>query len=96
VPVITRVGRTVVGRAGLSQLSNLGLSSLAADSDERFVALAVELSRDLEGLATMRQELRQRLEQSPLCDARLFAQHVESAYRQMWRNWCQYKLPMAG
>ena len=30
VPVVTCVGRTVVGRAGYSQLSNLGLSDLVA------------------------------------------------------------------
>ncbi len=37
VPVITRVGDTVAGRAGWSQLSNLKLAELAGHSDEEFV-----------------------------------------------------------
>jgi predicted O-linked N-acetylglucosamine transferase (SPINDLY family) len=32
VPVVTLVGKTVVGRAGLSQLANLGLTELAAET----------------------------------------------------------------
>jgi len=32
--------------------------------------------------------LRQRLESSPLMNAPLFAQNLESAYRQMWRRYC--------
>jgi protein O-GlcNAc transferase len=95
VPVVTRIGRTVVGRAGLSQLSNLGLSSLAASSDEEFVRIVVELSRDRSKLAELRAGLRQRLRESPLCDGPSFARHVESAYRQMWRHWCQYKVAVA-
>ncbi len=46
VPVVTRVGRTVVGRAGYSQLSNLGLSELVAWNDDQFVSIASELACD--------------------------------------------------
>jgi protein O-GlcNAc transferase len=95
VPVITRIGRTAVGRAGLSQLSNLGLNSLAAANDEEFVRIVVELSRDLAKLSELRAGLRQRLRGSPLCDGATFARHVESAYRQMWRHWCQFKVGVA-
>ena len=37
VPVVTLSGPTVVGRAGLSQLMNLGLPELIASSPERYV-----------------------------------------------------------
>jgi predicted O-linked N-acetylglucosamine transferase (SPINDLY family) len=83
VPVVTRVGRTCVGRGGLSQLFHLNLLDLAADTDEAFVRSAVALARDLPRLATLRQQLRGQLECSPLMNAPRFARHIESAYRQM-------------
>jgi protein O-GlcNAc transferase len=88
VPVVTRVGETAVGRGGLSQLVNLGMSELAADSDDAFVRIAVELAANRPHLAEMRQGLRPRMEQSPLMDRARFARHVEAVYRQVWREWC--------
>ncbi|HEV8000304.1 MAG TPA: tetratricopeptide repeat protein [Planctomycetaceae bacterium] len=90
VPVVTRVGRTVVGRAGWSQLSNLDLTELVAWSDENFVSLATGLARDLPRLTRLRATLRDRMQRSPLMDAARFARHVESAYRCIWREWCQH------
>lgn len=88
VPVITRVGHTAVGRAGWSQLSNLGLQELAAASDPEFVATAVNLANDLPRLTQLRQSLRRQLEQSPLMDGKRFARGMESAYRQLWEKYC--------
>ena len=47
VPVITLVGRTVVGRAGLSQLTNLGLAELIGHTPDEYVQIATELAGDL-------------------------------------------------
>jgi predicted O-linked N-acetylglucosamine transferase (SPINDLY family) len=88
VPVVTRIGRTVVGRAGWSLLSNLGLSELAARNDEQFVRLAAELANDLARLSELRRMLRPRMMESPLMDAKRFAVNVEAAYRRMWQEWC--------
>jgi protein O-GlcNAc transferase len=44
VPVITLVGKTAVGRAGLSQLSNLRLPELVAWSPEQYVQIAADLA----------------------------------------------------
>jgi protein O-GlcNAc transferase len=87
VPVISRIGPTVVGRAGLSQLSNLGLSDLAAPDDEQFVNTAAKLAGDLQRLADLRKSLRRRMLDSPLCDARRFTRNIETAYRAMWKAW---------
>ena len=89
VPIVTLLGKTVVGRAGWSQLCNLGLKELAAETPEQYVALAANLAGDLPRLQELRRTLRQRMLQSPLMDAERFARHMESAYRQMWRRWCQ-------
>lgn len=87
VPVVTRVGQTCVGRGGLSQLFQLDLLELAAESDEAFTNTAVALGNDLPRLAALRQQLRDRLQRSPLMDAKRFAQNIETAYRQTWHNY---------
>jgi protein O-GlcNAc transferase len=78
-PVVTRPGPTVVSRAGLSQLRNLGLPELIAHSDDEFVSIASALATDLPGLASLRASLRPRMEASPLMDAKRFARSVEAA-----------------
>jgi predicted O-linked N-acetylglucosamine transferase (SPINDLY family) len=84
VPTVSRVGETCVGRGGLSQLFQLGLHELAADTDQAFIATAVALGEDLPRLAQLRQQLRSRLERSPLMDAPRFARHMEAIYRRLW------------
>lgn len=81
VPVITRVGNTCAGRAGLSQLFNLGLTELAADTDTAFTQIALALARDLPRLAALRSQLRPRMAQSPLMDSARFARNIEALYR---------------
>jgi predicted O-linked N-acetylglucosamine transferase (SPINDLY family) len=88
VPTITRVGQTCVGRGGLSQLFQLGLGELAAATDDAFIDAAVALAQDIPRLAELRQELRPRLERSPLMDAPRFARHMESVYRGVWSAHC--------
>jgi predicted O-linked N-acetylglucosamine transferase (SPINDLY family) len=89
VPVVTLVGQSAVSRAGWCQLSNLGLTELAAQTPDQFVSIAVALAADLPRLSQLRSTLRQRMERSPLMDAPRFARNIEAAYRQMWRTWCQ-------
>jgi protein O-GlcNAc transferase len=92
VPVVTRVGRTCVGRGGLSQLFQLDMLDLAAESDEAFVSIAATLGKDLPRLAALRSELRIRLERSALMNAPRFAQHMEQAFRDTWRAYCERAL----
>jgi protein O-GlcNAc transferase len=88
VPVVSLSGRTAVGRAGGSILSNIGLRDMVADTPEEYVRIAVDFANDQNRLRELRTTLRQRMEQSPLMDAPRFARDVEAAYRQMWRSWC--------
>jgi predicted O-linked N-acetylglucosamine transferase (SPINDLY family) len=89
VPLVTLPGNTVVGRAGLSQLTNLGLTELIASDPDDYVELARQLAGDLPRLAALRTSMRQRMTDSPLMDAKRFAHHVESAYRWMWEQYCK-------
>jgi predicted O-linked N-acetylglucosamine transferase (SPINDLY family) len=91
VPVVSLVGDTPVSRAGLSQLTNLGLPELAAHSEPEFVAVAARLAGDLPRLSQLRSTLRARMENSILMDAPRFARSVEAAYRSMWQRWCNMR-----
>ncbi|MBF0425094.1 MAG: tetratricopeptide repeat protein [Magnetococcales bacterium] len=82
VPVVTQVGGTVAGRAGWSQLNNLGLTELAAFDERAFVDVAVALANDWSRLAHLRATLRGRLQGSPLMDGGRFARAIETIY---WR-----------
>ena len=84
VPVISLMGGRFSSRAGGSISTHTGLGDLAVESDNAFVEHAVALAADLPRLADLRATLRQRLEDSPLCDGPAYARNVEDALRAMW------------
>ncbi|HTV48193.1 MAG TPA: tetratricopeptide repeat protein [Phycisphaerae bacterium] len=88
VPVVSLAGNTIVGRGGKSILTNVGLPELVANTSEEYVDIAVKLAGDLPRLKELRTTLRQRMENSPLMDAKRFTSNVEAAYRNMWKKWC--------
>jgi predicted O-linked N-acetylglucosamine transferase (SPINDLY family) len=92
VPLVSQAGKTAVSRGGLSILSNLGLPELVARDTAQYVQIATGLAGNLPRLAKLRSELRDRMEKSPLSDPVQFARDVETAYREMWRNWCNSQL----
>lgn len=89
VPVLTFPGDRALSRQGLSLLQNLGLTDWVAAGEDDYVARAVHHARDLAALSTLRQSLRQRLLASPLCDAPVFARHLEAGMRDLWRRYCR-------
>ena len=88
VPVVSLAGQSAVSRAGLSQLSNLGLPGLVAHSEDEYVEIATHLAHDLSQLTELRRTLRTRMEGSVLMDAPRFARNIEATFRAMWRKWC--------
>jgi predicted O-linked N-acetylglucosamine transferase (SPINDLY family) len=89
VPVVTLVGSTVVGRAGLCQAMNLRLPELVARTPDEYVKIVLELCSDLDRLSELRAGMRARMKASPLMDAPRFARNLEAAYRRIWRRWCE-------
>ena len=83
---VTLVGTTAAGRAGWSQLVNLGMTELAAHSSDEFVKIVTGLATDLPRLAELRATLRGRLKQSPLMNAPRFARSMETAFRKIWHG----------
>lgn len=86
VPVLTLVGDTVAGRAGLSQAKNLEMDELCAASPDEFCARAVALGSDLDRLTSLRTTLRARLERSPLMNAPRFTKHFEQTLLELHRG----------
>ncbi len=89
VPVVSLIGQTSLGRAGLSLLTNVGLPEFAVPTTDDYVRVAIETAQDLPRLAALRATLRPRMQNSPLLDAESLARQVEDAYRDMWRKWCE-------
>ena len=89
VPVISMRGERFVSRVGESILTNVGLAELVVDTEEAYVAKALELLSDPARLTAMRAQMRERLEHSPLCDGPAFTRSLEAAYRAMWEACCQ-------
>jgi predicted O-linked N-acetylglucosamine transferase (SPINDLY family) len=95
VPVVTLIGLTAPGRAGLSILSNLNLPELIAHDDTQFVNITTELAADFPRRSQLRVSLRNRMRQSPLMDAPRFARNVEAAYRSFFPGNGTAKTPRA-
>ena len=89
VPVVTLAGKNHVSRVGLSLVSHLGFPEWGVETADAYVAKCRELAADLPGLARLRLGLREQMRRSPICDAPRFIVHVETAFRQMWQQWCQ-------
>jgi protein O-GlcNAc transferase len=89
VPVVTLAGNTHASRVGVSLLSNIGLQELVANTNQEYIDKAVNLSKDLKGLQSLRRGLRDMMKNSPVCDAIRFVGNLEMFYRKMWDTWCQ-------
>jgi predicted O-linked N-acetylglucosamine transferase (SPINDLY family) len=92
VPVITLRGHGHAGRVGASLLTRIGCPDLVAATPEEYVQSAVRLSRDLDGLSTLRAGMRARMASSALMNASVIAHDIETAYREMWRRFCAQPL----
>ena len=88
VPMVTLAGHTHVSRRGVSLLKNLDLAELIADSPAAYVQIATRLAADPARLKSLRETMRQRLLDSPICDETAFVKALEETYRRMWRAWC--------
>ncbi len=95
VPVVALRGDRHASRVGASLLTAVGMPEWIAEDSAGYVALAARLAADIDGLATLRAQLRERLRASPLCDAAEFAGAVEAVYRTAWRKFCDGARPDA-
>jgi len=88
VPVVSLVGDAHASRVGLSLLTAVGLSELAVDTPDAFVAAACELASNVVRRRELRATLRSRVQSSALCAGKEFAARFGNAIRAEWRAWC--------
>jgi protein O-GlcNAc transferase len=70
-----------------------GLGRLVAKSENEYVSLALDLAADVTALQELRMSLRGLMAKSPVCDGENFTRGLESAYRNMWRRYCDGDAP---
>ena len=84
VPVLTLEGNSFISRCGASIAHNAGLAEWIAIDEEDYVAKAVYFSGNLDYLTILRNQLRDRLLESPLFDVTEFARNFEAMLWSMY------------
>ncbi|CAE6691070.1 hypothetical protein [Candidatus Nitrotoga fabula] len=79
VPVLTLRGDRFLSHLGESIAINAGQSNWIAQDQDDYVNKAVAFASDLQGLATIRKTLRDRVLQTPLFDNKRFARNFREA-----------------
>lgn len=83
VPVLSLAGERSSGRMGVSILSAVGMEPWLADSVDDYVQLAIAHASNPGELARIRQNLREQMRHSTLCDADSFAEAFAGAIHEM-------------
>ncbi len=86
VPVLTCPGATFASRVAGSLLGAVGLPELITGSLAEYEALALQLARDPQHLADLRQQLARNRTTYPLFDTDRFTRDMEAAYTAMWER----------
>lgn len=89
VPVVTLRGRRAVSRQSASIIAAAGYHDLIADTVPEYLDIAANLAKDFGRLYEIRKNQRPSILKSKFCDAPLFVNHLEKAYRDMWQTWCE-------
>lgn len=88
VPVITLFGNRPIARQTSGFLKTIELDGFTAKSEKEYVELAVNWSRSIDKLSEIRSSLRNKMNQSLLCNGKEFTYNIESTYRKIWQEWC--------
>ncbi|MBP2297868.1 O-linked N-acetylglucosamine transferase, SPINDLY family protein [Azospirillum picis] len=86
VPVVTLGGDRFCSRHAVTHLASAGLSALAVEGEDAYVAMAASLVSDPDGLSALRRRLRDRLRASPALDGVRFTRALEAAYGAIWQR----------
>jgi protein O-GlcNAc transferase len=89
VPVVARLGDSLISRQSAAMLEAVGLPNLIARDNDAYLQIAVDLATDVARLAALRSALRPTIAGSPLFDADTFANALVTRLRRVWREWCR-------
>jgi predicted O-linked N-acetylglucosamine transferase (SPINDLY family) len=86
-PVITQMGESFASRVAASLLNAVGLPELITTTTKEYEFLAIDLSTNPERLMEIKRKLVNNLSASMLYNTKLFTQHIEFAYREMYKRY---------
>ncbi len=86
-PVLTCTGEAFASRVAASLLTAIDLPELITSTQADYEALAVALATNPEQLLVVRQKLQHNRLTTPLFNTKLFTQHIEDAYLQMYERY---------
>ncbi len=86
-PIITRFGQSFASRVAASLLHTIGLPELITSSQEDYENLAIDLAKNPEKLASIKNKLLANRLTSPLFNTALFAKNIECAYLKMYERY---------
>jgi predicted O-linked N-acetylglucosamine transferase (SPINDLY family) len=86
VPVVTLIGQTPVSRMTLSFLTEIDLEEFAASNPDEYIAIARRLAECGNLRTDLRKDMRERIAQSHLGDARAFTAALESLLTEAWHS----------
>ena len=89
VPVLTMVGTNFCGLMGTSAMTRLGMEDWVAHSRQDFIGRAIRLATDRETLLKTKMGLREKMLQSPLCDAQGFGIEMGRVFEEIWAAYCE-------
>ena len=92
-PLITKMGKGFPSRVAGSLLNAIGLPELITQTVEDYEKLALSLANDTNHLNLLKQKINKNRLLEPLFNTELFTIHLESAYRQAYRNYFDGKPP---
>ena len=86
-PVLTLIGQGLTTRMAASYLNALGLFELITTTSKDYERLALELSKNPERLALLKQKLADKIKSAKLFDNTLQTQYIESGYQQAYQRY---------
>ena len=87
IPILTLVGNTFAGRVAASLLKAIDLPELIAGNQDEYEALAIELAKHPNKLASMKEKIGRNRLTTPLFDPQEFTKNLEKAYINMHDNY---------
>jgi protein O-GlcNAc transferase len=84
VPIVTVKGSTFAGRVAASLLQSCGMAELAVDTLAGYESLAIDLGRDSDRRASLKERLRQARSRGTLFDSARYCRHLEAALQEAW------------
>ncbi len=91
VPTLCIEGDRLASRGAQALMTHLDLPLMIAANVQAYVTQACYFAEHLDELASLRQHLRERFNQSPLSKPKDLAASLEKVFRTTWKRWCAGK-----